>query len=85
MIVVAAELMTVVVPVLRTVGAVHLRQQGLHLWLLVARLELEMGLWILLLRAWYSLLVLKLKRMLDGERCSELVNDLCLHCHREQE
>lgn len=84
-VVVAAELMTVVVPVLKTVvGAVHLRlQQGLHLWFgLVEWFEPVMGLRMLLLRARYSLvLLLKLKRTLDGERCS-VVDGLC---HREQE
>jgi hypothetical protein len=87
-VVVAAELMTVVVPVLKTVvGAVHLRlQQGLHLRLgLVEWLQPVMGLRMLLLWARYSLvLLLKLKRTLDGEGCS-VVNGLCLHCHHEQE
>ena len=88
MAVVAAESKTVVRPVLKTVGAVHLRQQGLHLRLgLVARIEEPaMGLWMLLPLAWYShSLVLRLKRI-DGEQCSVLVNGLsCLHYHREQE
>ena len=85
-VVVAAELMTVALVLLKTVEAVHLRQQGLHLWLgLVARFEPEMGLWMLLLRVRYSL-VLKLKRTLDGERCSAVPADgPCPHRHRERE
>jgi hypothetical protein len=90
-VVVVAELMTVApVPLKTVVGAVHLRlQRGLHLRLgPVARFEpAVMGLRMLLLRARYSLvLLLKVKRTLDGERCSApLVNGLCVHCHREQE
>ena len=86
-VVVVAELMTVVVLLVKTVvGAVHSRQQqGLHLRLrLVARFEpAVMGLRMLLLRARYSLvLLLKLKRTLDGERCPLLVDG---DCHHEQE
>ena len=71
-IVAAAELTTVVLG-LKTVGAVHLIP-GLHLWLLVEKLQPGMGL-RMLLRVWYShSLLLNLKRTLDGERWPLLVN-----------
>lgn len=73
-IVVVAELMTVVLG-LKTAEAVHLRR-GPHLWLLVERLQQPAkGSRTLPLRARYSLL-LNLKRTLDGELCSVLVNGL---------
>jgi hypothetical protein len=79
--IVAGELMTAVS---KTVGAVHSRQR-LHSWLGLVTFEPAMGLWMVLLRARYSLVLLpSLKRTLDGERFSVLVNGLCLHCHREQ-
>jgi len=85
-VVVVAESMIAVQVLLKTVvGVVHLRpQRGLHLRLgrLVARIEPVLGLWMLLLQARYSpVLLLKLSRTLDGQRCS----GLCVHGHREQE
>jgi hypothetical protein len=84
-VVVAAQLMTVVLVLKTVVGVVHLRQQGLHLRPgLVARLQPPVtGLWMLLLRARYSLVLLKLNRTPDVEGCS-LVDGLCLHSHHEQ-
>lgn len=88
-VVVVAELMTVVVRALKTVvGAVHLKLlRGLHLWLELARSRpVSELLRTLPLRARnLRVLLLKVKRTLDGERCCVLVSGLCLHYYRLQE